>query len=275
MTHIPPDIYDTLRGFLAEDIGDGDVTSSLLPAADMHAKVISREQAILAGINFAQKIFEIGGASAHTTYSDGSAVEPGKTVLEVSGTAYSILSSERTALNLLSRMSGIATRTHTLVGMIKGYGVSLLATRKTAPGLRYFDKLAVEIGGGLPHRMALYDMILIKDNHLAAGITLEDAILKAKETDYTVEVEVENTRDAITAARCKADIVMLDNFEPGQITKTLRKLETCGPRDQVKIEASGRINRSNVIEYAATGVDMISSGSLTNDVQGVDYSLEA
>lgn len=263
-----------LGRFLAEDVRSGDATSGLLPQVDIRAQVVAREEGVVAGVGFARRLFELGGASASVVREDGSGVGPGDVVLVVSGSPYAVLSSERTALNLLSRMSGIATRTRTLMGLIGDCGVQLLATRKTAPGLRYFDKRAVEIGGGLPHRMALDDMILLKDNHLAAGAVLEEIIPKAKGTRLVVEVEVESVADAVTAARCGADIIMLDNLEPEGVIETIRELKSRGLRDGVKIEASGGIDESNIAEYAMSGVDMISSGSLTASVRGIDFGLD-
>ena len=263
-----------LERFLAEDIGSGDITSDLLSPGAMSARIVAKEAGVLAGIGFAAQIFEIGGASASATWGDGDAVRPDDVVLEVAGTARAVLSSERTALNLLSRMSGIATQTRALAERIRGSGAEIFATRKTAPGLRYFDKIAVEIGGGRRHRMALDEMVMIKDNHLAAGAVLEEVIPRAKRRHHRVEVEVESTADAITAAECGANIIMLDNFTPEQVAAALKALEDGGLRGRVKVEASGRINEENVALYARTGVDMISSGAITSSVRGMDFSLE-
>ena len=265
-----------LLQFLSEDIQRGDVTSALLSNQKIKAKIISREQGIIAGVGFARSIFQLKGCTVRIFKKDGSRLKPNQTVLQVSGNAKSILSCERTALNLLSRMSGIATQTNYLVSQIKKYSkkTNLYSTRKTAPGLRYFDKEAVVIGGGHKHRMALDDMIMIKDNHLLLSNSMEDIIKKAQKKHRRVEVEVENQRDAILAAKYGTAIVMLDNFSPAQIKKTITALQKKRLRNKVKLEASGGVNSKNIGAYAKTGVDMISVGSITNSVKGLDLSLE-
>ena len=265
-----------LLQFLSEDIQRGDVTSALLSNQKIKAKIISREQGIIAGVGFARSIFQLKGCTVRIFKKDGSRLKPNQTVLQVSGNAKSILSCERTVLNLLSRMSGIATQTNYLVSQIKKYSkkTNLYSTRKTAPGLRYFDKEAVIIGGGHKHRMALDDMIMIKDNHLLLSNSMEDIIKKAQKKHRRVEVEVENQRDAILAAKYGTAIVMLDNFSPAQIKKTITALQKEKLRNKVKLEASGGINYKNIGMYAKTGVDMISVGSITNSVRGLDLSLE-
>ena len=173
-------------------------------------------------------------------------------------------------------MSGIATHTNLLISKIRKINkkTNLYSTRKTAPGLRYFDKEAVKIGGGHKHRMALDDMIMIKDNHLLVCNSIEDIIKSAQKRHKHVEVEVENQRDAILAASSGATIVMLDNFSPIQIKKTISALKKKNMRNKVKLEASGGINSKNITAYAKTGVDIISVGSITNSVSGLDLSLE-
>ena len=173
-------------------------------------------------------------------------------------------------------MSGIATQTNYLVSQIKKHSkkTNLYSTRKTAPGLRYFDKEAVIVGGGRKHRMALDGMIMIKDNHLLLSNSMEDIIKKARKKRRQVEVEVENQRDAILATKYGATIVMLDNFSPAQIKKTITALQKEKLRNKVRLEASGGINSKNIGAYAKTGVDMISVGSITNSVKGLDLSLE-
>ena len=265
-----------LLRFLSEDIQHGDITSALLTNQQIRAKIISREQGIIAGVGFARSIFQLKGCTARAFTKDGSRLKQNQTVLQVSGNAKSILSCERTVLNLLSRMSGIATQTNYLVSQIKKYSkkTNLYSTRKTAPGLRYFDKEAVIIGGGRKHRMALDGMIMIKDNHLLLSNSMEDIIKKARKKRRQVEVEVENQMDAVLAAKYGATIVMLDNFSPAQIKKTITALQKKKLRNKVKLEASGGINSKNITTYAKTGVDMISVGSITNSVSGLDLSLE-
>ena len=265
-----------LLRFLSEDIQHGDITSALLSNQKIKAKIISREQGVVAGVVFARNIFRLKRSAVRIFTKDGSRLKPNQTVLQVSGNAKSILSCERTVLNLLSRMSGIATQTNYLVSQIKKHSkkTNLYSTRKTAPGLRYFDKEAVIIGGGHKHRMALDGMIMIKDNHLLLSNSMEDIIKKARKKRRQVEVEVENQRDAVLAAKYGATIVMLDNFSPARIKKTIIALQKKKLRNKVKLEASGGINFKNISAYAKTGVDMISVGSVTNSVTGLDLSLE-
>ncbi len=265
-----------LLQFLSEDIQRGDITSALLSNQKIKAKIISREQGVVAGVVFARNIFRLKGSAVRIFTKDGSRLKQNQTVLQVSGNAKSILSCERTVLNLLSRMSGIATQTNYLVSQIKKYSkkTNLYSTRKTAPGLRYFDKEAVIVGGGRKHRMALDGMIMIKDNHLLLSNSMEDIIKKARKKRRQVEVEVENQRDAILATKYGATIVMLDNFSPAQIKKTITALQKEKLRNKVRLEASGGINSKNIGAYAKTGVDMISVGSITNSVKGLDLSLE-
>jgi len=193
--------------------------------------------------------------------------------MSVTGDARRILMCERTALNLLTRMSGIATQTNQLVKKIPNK-TKLYATRKTAPGLRYFDKEAVEIGGGKKHRLRLDEMVMIKDNHIAINNSLESLIKKAKKKYKKFEVEVENIPDMILAAKSGASIIMLDNFTPVQIKKAITVLKNEKLRSGVLLEASGGINSKNISKYGETGVDIISVGSITNSVKGIDMSLE-
>ena len=270
------DIKKELLRFVSEDIQSGDITSVLLPKKKIKAKIISRQDGVLAGIRFARQIFHLKGCRVRIMKKDGTRLKPNQVVLDVYGNAGTVLSCERTVLNLLSRMSGIATHTNLLISKIRKINkkTNLYSTRKTAPGLRYFDKEAVKIGGGHKHRMALDDMIMIKDNHLLVCNSIEDIIKSAQKRHKHVEVEVENQRDAILAANSGATIVMLDNFSPIQIKKTISALKKKNMRNKVKLEASGGINSKNITAYAKTGVDIISVGSITNSVSGLDLSLE-
>ena len=262
-----------LSSFLSEDIGKGDITSELLSKKRISAKIISREKAIVAGVKYTKEIFILKGCKVRILKKDGQKVNPNQTIMTVSGNASKILTCERTALNLLTRMSGIATQTNFLVRKIPK-STKLYATRKTAPGLRFFDKEAVKIGGGEKHRLRLDEMVMIKDNHIAVENSILDLITKAKKKHKKFEVEVENNSDAILAAKEGATIIMLDNFTPGQIKKTIQSLKNEKLRDKVKLEASGGINEKNISQYAKTGVDIISIGSITNSVKGIDVSLE-
>jgi nicotinate-nucleotide pyrophosphorylase (carboxylating) len=263
-----------LMQFLAEDIGSGDITSSLLPKRKISARIISRENAIVAGVKYVKEIFTLKGCRVKILKKDGSNVRPNQVIISITGEAEKILTCERTALNLLTRMSGIATQTNNLVKKIPNKRTKLYATRKTAPGLRMFDKEAVQIGGGKKHRMKLDEMVMIKDNHIAVSGSLLSLIKNAKKKYQKIEVEVENTQDAVLAAKEGATIIMLDNFSPSQIKKTIQVLKKQKLRDRVKIEASGGISSKNISKYGDAGVDIISVGSITNSVRGIDMSLE-
>ncbi|HXV66125.1 MAG TPA: carboxylating nicotinate-nucleotide diphosphorylase [Nitrosopumilaceae archaeon] len=265
-----------LAKFLSEDIGRGDITSNLLPRKKIKTRIISRQDGIIAGVNYVKEIFRSKGCKVKIIKKDGDRIKPNQTILEITGYAKMILSCERTALNLLSRMSGIATKTKKIVDKINAVNsrVKLYSTRKTAPGLRFFDKEAVKIGGGEKHRMSLDEMIMIKDNHLAVAGSIPRLIFKARKKHKKIEIEVENQEDALLAASGGANIIMLDNFSPKEIINTIKRLKKSKLRNQVKLEASGGINEKNVSMYAKTGVDMISMGEITNSVAGIDFSLE-
>ena len=265
-----------LESFLAEDIGSGDITSKLLPRKKIIANIISRENGIVAGVQYAKEIFQSRNCRVTIHRKDGQSVIPNQKIMTISGDVYPVLSCERTALNLMSRMSGIATQASIYAKKIRAANskVGLYSTRKTAPGLRLFDKDAIVIGGGHRHRMSLDQMVMIKDNHIAASDSLLDLIKRAKLKHKKIEVEVESLQDAITAARESVEIIMLDNMSPLQIKKIIKKLKQLNLRNKVKIEASGGINYSNVAQYARSGVDMISIGRLTSSVAGLDLSLE-
>ena len=265
-----------LQKFLDEDLGRGDITSNLIEKKQITAKIITRENTVVSGTTFAKQIFSLKKCKSKILKKDGTKAKANQTILQVKGDSRVILSCERTVLNLLSRMCGISTKTNQLCTLIKKANnkTKLFSTRKTAPGLRYFDKIAVEIGGGEKHRVTLHDMIMFKDNHLAIEKSISKLITKAKKTRKKIEIEVENEKDAILAASLGVDIIMLDNFTPKQITSTIKNLNYLNLRKSVKIEASGRINEKNISQYAKTGVDMISIGEITNSPPGIDLSLE-
>ena len=265
-----------LAKFLAEDDSHKDITSQILSDKKITATIVSRQDGVVAGVQYAKEIFGIKKCTVQILKKDGQSIKANQTVLKISGSAKSILSCERTALNLLSRMSGIATSTNLLVKQIKSVSkkTDLYSTRKTAPGLRFFDKEAVVIGGGRKHRITLSDMIMIKDNHIASEGSIVELIKRAKKKAKIFEIEVDNFSDAILAANLGVPIIMLDNFSPQMIKKTINQLERMGLRKNIRLEASGGINTQNIKEFAKTGVDMISVGSITNSAKAIDFSLE-
>jgi nicotinate-nucleotide pyrophosphorylase (carboxylating) len=273
-------LEEKLRQFLAEDVGQGDVTSAAVVPAGLtvEAAVVAKEAGIAAGIEEVGILAESLGLSVKTKVADGDEIKKGKVILKISGNAQTILSAERTMLNLLSRMSGIATATRRLTEKLEKAKATakIAATRKTAPGLLYFDKKAVLIGGGDPHRLRLDDMVLVKDNHIAIAGSVENAVKKAKQTAFSkkIEAEVTSTTDALKAAEAGADIIMLDNFSPKQIRKAVEALKKAGFFGKVLLEASGGITEQNLLEYASTQVNIISMGALTHSVKALDISLE-
>jgi len=216
---------------------------------------------------------------AEALVTDGSKIERKTTIMKIVGDARTLLSTERTLLNLLTRMSGIATATNRLIKKVRGagYKTRIACTRKVAPGLLYFDKRAVMLGGGDTHRLHMDDLVLIKDNHLAIIGNVADAVKKVRNAvsfSKKIEVEVTGVKEALVAAKAGADIVMFDNFSPQQVKEAVALLEREGFRSKVLIEVSGRITERNILEYAATGVDILSLGELTDSVKALDMSLE-
>ncbi|MGC8816700.1 MAG: carboxylating nicotinate-nucleotide diphosphorylase [Candidatus Hadarchaeum sp.] len=269
-----------IREMLAEDFGRGDVTSEVLIKPNLRAKaeVISKQEGMLAGAREAAMIFREVGVRAKIRHRDGENIQPGDVVLELEGPARKILGAERVALNLMMRMSGIATVTRELIERArrKNPKIVIAATRKTAPLLKYFDKRAVKVAGGWPHRFDLSDQVLIKDNHLRLVGPITMAVRKFKEQGNYGKIEVETTtpEEALEAARAGADIVMLDNMSPSQIRQAIRLLGREGLRKRVTLEASGGITPANVAEYATTGVDIISTSYMTMRACAIDMSLK-
>jgi nicotinate-nucleotide pyrophosphorylase (carboxylating) len=273
-------LEEKLKQLLAEDVGQGDVTSvAVVPAGlTVEAVVVAKEAGIAAGIEETAILAESLGLSVKTKVVDGDEIKNGKVILRISGDAQAILSAERTMLNLLSRMSGIATTTRRLTEKLRKVNATakIAATRKTAPGLLYFDKKAVLIGGGDPHRLRLDDMILVKDNHIAIAGNVETAVKKAKAASFSkkIEVEVTSVIDTLKAAEAGADIIMLDNFSPKQIREAIKALKKAGFFGKILLEISGGITEQNLLEYASTQVNIISMGELTHSVKALDISLE-
>ncbi len=282
LTFLPRKILkEKISKFLEEDLGQGDITTLLtVPSGTIvEAEIVAKESAVIAGIEEILTLLESFGFQVRVLVSDGSRVEGKATVLKIVGDARTLLSIERTLLNLLTRMSGIATATSRLVEKVRraGYKTRIACTRKVAPGLLYFDKRAVMLGGGDTHRLHLDDLIIVKDNHLMVVGDVGEAVKSVRETvsfSKKIEIEVSTEGEALEAAKAGADIVMLDNFSPQQIKNTMVLLDREGLRSKVLIEASGGINEQNVLEFAATGVDILSLGEITDSVKALDMSLE-
>jgi len=274
-------IDDIILNALKEDIGEGDHSSlSCLKDTDLgSAKLIVKEKGILAGVQVAKRVFELYDSklSVEVLINDGAEVEVGDIVLEVSGKAQSILSTERLVLNIMQRMSGIATKTRKIADKIKGTRAQVLDTRKTTPGIRQLEKMAVVIGGGMNHRFGLYDMIMLKDNHIDFVGGVRNAIEKTKAyvqaMDKPIDIEIEiRTKAELMEAISIGGVqrILLDNFTP----EALKELVPLIPAS-IESEASGGITESSILAYAETGVDFISMGALTHSVKSLDLSLKA
>ena len=274
-------IDDIIQNALREDIGDGDHSSlSCIPEdAIGSAKLLVKGNGIIAGVELAEKIFKTYDPSLKFDcfIRDGESVKYGDIAFEVRGSSRSILSTERLVLNFMQRMSGIATQTNSLVKKIEGTGAKLLDTRKTTPGIRYMEKWAVRIGGGFNHRFALYDMIMLKDNHvdyaggIAAAIGRANDYLDETKKELKIEIEVRDEKELATVLEVGGvDRIMLDNFSPQRIVEALKTIP-----DTYEVEASGGITSGTIREYAETGVDFISVGALTHSFESLDMSLKA
>jgi nicotinate-nucleotide pyrophosphorylase (carboxylating) len=258
---------------LAEDIGSGDVTAALVPANQAaRAHILCRESAILCGTAWVNEVFHQVDPAIHVVWQleDGAALQPGQVICTLTGPARSLLSGERTALNFLQTLSGTATRTRQFVDAIAGTGCHILDTRKTLPGLRLAQKYAVHCGGGKNHRLGLYDMVLIKENHIAAAGSIRQAVVAARNCapGLTVEVEVENLSQLQEALAANVDRILLDNQDLATLKQAVQ--QTAG---QIPLEASGGITLDTVRQVAETGVDYISIGAITKHVHAVDLSM--
>ena len=275
-----PSAIDTIRRALAEDLGTGDITSECFIPADHRssARIIAKEHGVLAGTEAARDVFrqvdpaiEVG-----VLKSDGDAIKPGDVILTAAGPTRALLSAERTALNFLQRLSGIATLTRHFVDAVSGTNAVILDTRKTTPGLREFERIAVRAGGGVNHRFGLFDRVLAKDNHLAVtgdASGLQRAIDKAKKhaPDILVEIEADTLDQVRLLCDLRGvDIILLDNMSNEQ----LREAVQIRGKKQIILEASGGVNLDTVAAIAATGVDQISIGALTHSARAIDLSME-
>lgn len=265
---------------LEEDEGFSDITSNALIDKDYNVsgQIISKDTGIAAGMDIVYDIFDNKGVEVTKLVEDGTLINKGDVLFELLGNARDILLLERTALNISMRMSGVATSTYNIIKKVQDINpnIRIAGTRKTSPAFAKFDKEAIAIGGGDTHRFALDDMVLIKDNHIATVGSVEEALKRAIEnTSFTkkIEIEVENIDDAVLVAQMGADIIMLDNFNPYDISECLNKLEELGLRDNVLIEVSGGITKDNILDYAGLNIDIISLGALTHSTRSLDFSL--
>ena len=274
-----PDDYDPIAAALKEDIGDGDITTEFFVPEALHAtgRIIAREPAVVAGTGTAAEVFrKVDSATdVQVVRPDGDAIVAGDVVIELRGYARSILKAERVALNFLQRLCGIATLTRQFVDAVGNHPTKILDTRKTTPALRALEKAAVVAAGGVNHRSGLYDMVLVKDNHLAAlgglsGFADQIRRLRKERPNVRIEVEADDLEQARAFVEIEGiDVILLDNMEPAQIREALALR-----RNNIKFEASGGITLKNVRRIAATGVDYISIGALTNAARAIDLGLE-
>jgi len=275
-----PNLKEQIQNAFAEDIGDGDhSTLASIPQDQMgRAHLLVKEEGILAGVELAEYIFALYDPSLEfrSQIKDGQKVVPGEIAFEVSGSERSILSCERLVLNYMQRLSGIATKTAYYVNLTQGTSTKVLDTRKTTPGMRGLEKWAVTAGGGENHRMGLYDMIMLKDNHIdfCGGITKAvnqtREYLKGIKKDLKIEVETRNLEEVQEALDCKVDRIMLDNFSIDQTKKAIFLIG-----GKVETESSGGIDERTLAQYAQCGVDYISVGALTHQISSLDLSLKA
>ncbi|AAC06987.1 carboxylating nicotinate-nucleotide diphosphorylase [Aquifex aeolicus] len=267
-------VKEKLKEFLLEDIGTGDITTEGIYRGEKAKAVIkTKEEGVLAGAPFVEMVFEIlGGVSVEFKKREGEVFEKGEILAILEGDAKSLLIGERLSLNILQRLSGIATTARKFVEKLKGTNVKILDTRKTTPGFRYFEKYAVRIGGGTNHRFGLYDMVLIKDNHKRVAGSIKEAVKRVRERIspvYKIEVEVENLEEVEEALSAGVDVIMLDNFTPEEVKRAVEII-----KGRALVEVSGNITLDNVLDYAVEGVDFISSGAIVHSSRWLDISLK-
>jgi len=273
-------VIETLKKFIDEDVRSGDLTTRLtIPEeATALATVYAKERAILAGIEEVAAIAEFSGLEYEVLAFEGNWVDPQTPVMRLRGPARTLLSIERVCLNIVQRMSGIATKVNRMVTVAKegNPNIKVAATRKTTPGFRFFEKRAVVVGGGDTHRYALDDMVLIKNNHITAAGGVREAVTAAREGvsfSKKISCEARTLQEAQEAIGAGADIVLLDNFKPKDVGGVVEVLKNEGLRDRVILEVSGGVNEENAKEYAATGVDVLSSGALTHSFKSADFNM--
>lgn len=265
-----------IESFLEEDVGHEDY-EEIVPYTECKAEITVGGEGVLAGLDEAKQIFDYQGVKYSTGFEEGNRVMSGDTILTVWGAGAKILKVERLVLNFLGRMSGVATLTSMFVNEARSVSaeIKVAGTRKTTPGFRKYEKKAIAVGGGDPHRFGLYEAVILKDNHIKL-MGLENAIKRAKEkVSFTrkIEVEVESIDDALRAAELNVDIIMLDNMSAPEVKECVRRLTEKGFRDDLILESSGEINLDNIKELVSTGVDVVSSGMLTHSATWLDFSL--
>jgi len=273
--HVPPEqgVEELIRQALEEDIGAGDVTTNAIIDEDKRARArwIAKEEGIVAGLSIVKNVFQKLDKELewNRVIKDGAHVKQGQELIIMKGKARAILTAERIALNIAQRMSGIASKTAQFVKAIRGTGTQILDTRKTVPGMRALDKYAVTVGGGTNHRIGLYDLAMIKDNHIVAAGGIKQAVTKVRKQypELQIEVEAANMPQVGEALKAGADIIMLDNMQPDLMKTAVSRIE-----GRAKTEASGNISLETVRAAAGTGVDYISVGALTHSVQAFDIS---
>lgn len=273
MSELPQDLSETVARALAEDVGSGDVTAELLsPDAHSRAHVISREHAVLCGRAWFDEVFRQLDPTVRVAWrvTDGATIAPGDTLCEIAGPTRALLTGERTALNFLQTLSGTATAARRYAEAVAHTRARVLDTRKTLPGLRSAQKFATRCGGCLNHRMGLYDLVLVKENHILAAGSIAAAVVAARRLfpALEVEVEVEDLSELDQALAAGADIVLLDNFDLPGLRAAVQRAA-----GRVRLEASGNVDLENVSAFAETGVDYVSAGSLTKHVRAVDLSM--
>jgi nicotinate-nucleotide pyrophosphorylase (carboxylating) len=265
------EIIANVKTALNEDVGSGDITTELVPAeATASATLTTREHGVLAGCDWFSEVFNQLNSDIKIEWQtkDGNVVTPNQTLCEINGSARSILTGERTAINFLQTLSATATSVANFVNLIKDTESKILDTRKTIPGLRLAQKYAVTCGGGINHRLGLYDAILIKENHITAAGGIPQAIAMAKQKNVPVEIEVESLQELKEALKAEPDQILLDNFNIAELIKAVSITE-----GRTKLEASGNVDKQSIRAIAETGVDYISIGALTKHIQAIDFSM--
>lgn len=280
MQELPPDVIESLKRFLEEDVRSGDITSDLTVPEETSAlaTIYAKEKAVLAGILEVAAIADFSGLEYEILSFEGNWTQAQQPVMRLRGKARTLLRVERVCLNIVQRMSGIATKTYRMVSAAQGHNpsVKVAATRKTTPGFRFFEKRAVVIGGGDSHRYALDDMVLIKNNHITAAGGVRNAVTAAREKvsfSKKISCEARTLQEVQEAIGAGADIVLLDNFKPKDIGGVVQVLEKDGMRRGVILEVSGGVDEDNIGEFAKAGIDVISSGALTHSYDSADFNM--